>query len=320
MIDLLLWIALGLLLALVVAAIVVPLTVLFWWAGWSKRATPGGGGVPARVAPPAAPTLGPFLVYLSGVGDISDDYQTRYEDQLLEAVAARVPGLVVSSDVFAFSVDNLGMTSQRSLGWFWTWVNKERLRKGGLLRPVGHLIDLRNILQLTVSADARYGPIYNYSVAEIILQSLLRHGYVPGSGAPVALLGYSGGGQIALATAEYVQATLQAPVQVISMGGLMNSSRSLRSIERLTHLYGTHDYAQRSADWIFPKRWPIFQRSDWNQAIAAGRLQRICLGPMGHTGRKSYLDATVTVADGRSYQEVTAAAIAGLVRRPEQED
>ena len=138
-----------------------------------------------------------------------------------------MPGLVITSDVFAFSVDNLGLTSEHQLGWFWAWVNKERLRKGGRLRALGQLINLRNTLQLTVSADARYGPVYNYSVAEIILQSLVHHGYVPGSGAPVTLLGYSGGGQIALATAEYVQATLQAPVQVISMGGLMNSSRSL---------------------------------------------------------------------------------------------
>ena len=262
---------------------------------------------------PAAPAPGPFLVYLSGVGDISDEYQTTYEDALLAEIAAQVPGLVITSDVFAFSVENLSMTSQRQLGWFWAWVNKERLRKGGRLRALGQLINLRNILQLTVSADARYGPVYNYSVAEIILQSLVRHGYVPGSGAPVTLLGYSGGGQIALATAEYVQATLQAPVQVISMGGLMNSSRSLETIVGLTHLYGTKDYAQRVADWVFPARWPIVKNSEWNRAVADGRLKRICLGPMGHTGRKCYLDGTVFVADGRSYRTVTADAIAGLV-------
>ena len=208
------------------------------------------------------------------------------------------------------------MTSQRQLGWFWAWVNKERLRKGSPLRQVGQLINLRNILQLSVSADARYGPVYNYSMAEIILHSLVRHGYTSGSGAPVTLLGYSGGGQIALATAEYVQATLQAPVQVISMGGLMNSSRSLQTIVRLTHLYGSKDSAQRVADWVFPARWPIVRRSDWNQALAAGRLTRVCLGPMGHTGRKSYLDGTVFVEDGRSYRTVTADAIGALIDYP----
>ena len=317
--NLLLWIALGLLLALVVAAMIVPITVLVWWAGWTQRAAKQDEvSAPAPLSPtfPVAPASGPFLVYLSGVGDIANDFQTTYEDALLTEIAARVPGLVVTSDVFAFSVENLGMTSQRQLGWFWDWVNKERLRKGGRLRALGQLINLRNILQLSVSADARYGPVYNYSMAEIILHSLVRHGYTSGSGAPVTLLGYSGGGQIALATAEYVQATLQAPVQVISMGGLMNSSRSLQTIVRLTHLYGSKDSAQRVADWVFPARWPIVRRSDWNQALAAGRLTRVCLGPMGHTGRKSYLDGTVFVEDGRSYRTVTADAIGALIDYP----
>jgi hypothetical protein len=103
----------------------------------------------------AAPAAGPFLVYLSGVGDIPDEYQTSFEDELLAGVAARVPRLVVSSDVFAFSVRNLGMTSQRQFGWFWAWINQERLRKGSPLRQLGQLINLRNILHLTVSADAR---------------------------------------------------------------------------------------------------------------------------------------------------------------------
>ena len=47
--------------------------------------------------------------------------------------------------------------------------------------------------------------------------------------------------------------------------------------------------------------------------MADGRLKRLCLGPMGHTGRKSYLDGTVFVADGRSYRTVTADAIAALI-------
>ena len=40
--NLLLWIVFWLLLALVVAAMVVPITVLVWWAGWSRR-TEGQG-------------------------------------------------------------------------------------------------------------------------------------------------------------------------------------------------------------------------------------------------------------------------------------
>ena len=242
----LLWLIATLLTLFAVAAIAVPVSVLVWWAGWSRRAQPvvEAGAHAPRLPASAGTVPGPFLVYFSGVGDISDVYQSRYEDDLLDAVAARVPGLVVITDVFGFSVDNLSMTSQRRLGWFWTWVNDVRVRKDSPLKHVGLLIDLRNILHISVSADARYGPVYNYGVAEMTLQSLVRHGYGLGSGTPIALLGFSGGAQIALATAGYVQATLRAPVQVIAMGGIMNSSPSLRAVTRLTLLYGTGDRAK----------------------------------------------------------------------------
>ena len=213
----------------------------------------------------------PFLVYFSGVGDISDVYQSRYEDELLDAVKARVPNLVVITDVFGFSVDNLSMTSQRRLGWFWSWVNDVRLRKDSPFKRAGLLINLRNILHVSVSADSRYGPVYNYSVAEMVLQSLVRHGYVVGSGAPVAHMGFSGGGQMALATAGTVAATLRAPVQVIGMGGIMNANPSLSAISRLTLLYGTNDHVQSLSDWIFPARWPLLKNSAWNRALRCGQ-------------------------------------------------
>jgi hypothetical protein len=307
------WCGVALTLLFIAVAVAVPVSVLTWWAGWSRRTGPATAPAPALPAGP--PAAGPFLVYLSGIGDISGEYQTRYEDELLAEVATRVPGLVVVTDVFAYSVVNLSMTSQRELGWFWAWVNEVRLRKGSPLKGVGKLINLRNILHITVSADRRYGPVYNYGVAEMILQGLVRQGYVPGSGAPVTLLGYSGGGQIALATAGFVQATLRAPVQVVSLAGIMNSSGSLATISRLTHLYGTGDRQHRLGALIFPARWPLFPGSQWGRAAAEGKIVLSCLGPMTHAGRGSYLDATAALSDGRSYREATADAIGELILR-----
>ncbi|MCS6882403.1 MAG: hypothetical protein RMK84_14300 [Oscillochloridaceae bacterium] len=309
MITVLTWVGWALLILFILFAIAIPTSVLIWWAGW-RKATPQ-----TRLHPPGPPVAGPFLVYLSGVDDISGEFSTPYEDALLDAIADRIPGLVIVTDVFAYSFANVGITSEGNLAWFWAWLNALRLNKKSPLRRVGRLINLRNMLHVAVSADRRYGPMYNYGVAEMIIQGLLRHGYVLGSGSQVALLGYSGGAQIALGTSGYIQATLRAPVQVISLGGIMNSDESLSRINVLIHLYGTRDRWHRLSDVIFPARWPIFRGSQWNRALAMGKIEKVCLGPMFHTGRGSYLDATRHVEDGRSYLDVTADTIAERIRR-----
>jgi hypothetical protein len=310
MMSALLWAAAALGLILLVAAVAVPIAALAWLDGWSRPVAPAA---PPR--PAATPVAGPFLVYLSGVGDISGDYSTRYEDALLDAVAERVPGLQVITDVFAYSWANVGLTSTGDLAWLWAWISAVRLNKGSPLRRIGKLIDLRNALHIAVSADRRYGPIYNYGVAEMILQGLLRHGYLLGGGAPVTILGYSGGGQIALGVAGFIQATLRAPVQVISLGGVFNASRSLDRISRLVHIYGTRDQHQRAGELIFPARWPLFSGSRWSQALASGKVMRMRLGPMTHNGAGSYLDDTLTLDDGRSYMQATADAVAERITR-----
>jgi hypothetical protein len=313
MITALLWIG-GILLALGVAvAIAVPLSALAWWAGWNRRAAAS----PPPPPPDAPPRAGPFLVYLSGVGDISGEYSTRHEDALLDALVERVPGLQVITDVFAYSWANVGLTSDGDLGWFWAWVNEVRLNKGSPLRTLGKLIQLRNVLHVAVSADRRYGPIYNYGVAEMILQGLVRQGYVPGSGAAVTLLGYSGGAQIALGTAGYIQATLRAPVQVLSLAGIFNSGSSLGRISAFCHFYGTRDLNQRAGALAFPARWPLFPGSYWGRALASGKVELRCLGPMIHAGKGSYLDDTAHVEDGRSFMAATADALAERIVRLE---
>ena len=44
-------------------------------------------------------------------------------------------------------------------------------------------------IQVLVSADRCYGPIYNFGTAEVIRDGLLRQGYRVGSGKPVTIIG-----------------------------------------------------------------------------------------------------------------------------------
>lgn len=303
----------GLIILFLLASIMVAIAVLFWWAGWTDRRDA------LRVTPTPAAHLTAvqqrvYMIYLSGIGRISSTSATRYEDAFLAAIAAQVPDLSIIADVFPFSVQNESMINERRLGWFWGWINAQRLRKGRF-KFTGDLILIRNILYTALSADRRYGPVYNYSVATLLLQNLLRQGYRLGSGVPVTLLGYSGGGQIALATAGYLKTTLQAPVQVISLGGVVDAHPAIDRIDALFHLYGTKDAWQRFGQVIFPTRWPILWWSRWNRALASGKITEICAGPMVHEGRRSYLDDTATLASGQSYMAYTTRIIAGLVHQ-----
>ena len=300
----------GLIIVLLLASIVVAVAMLFWWAGWTDRRD---GHRATQAGPSATVQHRVYMIYLSGIGHISSTYSTRYEDAFLAAIAAQVPDLAIVNDVFPFSVQNESMINERRLGWFWGWINAQRLRKGRL-RFTGDLILIRNILYTGLSADRRYGPVYNYSVATLLLQSLLHQGYRLGSGAPVTLLGYSGGGQIALATAGYLKTTLRAPVQVISLGGVVDAHPAIERIDALCHLYGTKDGWQRFGQCIFPARWPVASWSRWNQAVASGKITIMCMGPMVHEGRHSYLDDTAMLDNGQSYMAHTTAVIAGLVR------
>jgi hypothetical protein len=101
---------------------------------------------------------------------------------------------------------------------------------------------------------------------------------------------------------------------VISLGGVFNASRSLDRISLLVHLYGTRDRHQRIGELIFPARWPLFSGSRWSRALSSGKVARICLGPMAHSGAGSYLDDTRLLPDGRSYMQTTADAIAERIR------
>ena len=91
--------------------------------------------------------------------------------------------------------------------------------RGGIMGALlAATINIRNILIVSVAADQRYGPIYNQGTAQIIHNSLLCYGYQPGM--PVTLIGYSGGGQMAVGAAPYLRRSLKAPIELISLSGV----------------------------------------------------------------------------------------------------
>lgn len=304
-------------LALLVGGSLAPLETLGWWAGWFGH----GSEELALVKPEEledAEARRHFLVFLTGVHSVSGESYAKREQHLLRELRHRFPESVVV-EVFPYSVTNRALTGQRVFAWFWRWALSMKLSRRTLWGIAGMVINVRNGWQVAVSTDRRYGPLYNQGSAELIIGALVEAGYRVGSGMPVTLIGYSGGSQVAVGAGGHLAEMLVCQVRVISLGGVISSDPGLQGIHRLYQLVGRKDVVQRLSYLFFPGRWPVFRYSAWNQALAAGRIAIVDMGPMDHTGPGGYLDNKSQLEDSRSYLQATVDVIAGIVEEAEQE-
>jgi pimeloyl-ACP methyl ester carboxylesterase len=307
----------GLIVLTLLCALLAPLESLGWWAGWYGY-TPDLALdlAQATAADSAAAHHTPaqhYLVFLSGIGAISGAALPPDEIRFLDALEPRLQQSALVRDVFPYSVTNNGLNGQRAFARFWRWIEYMRLKNPeGLLAG---LICLRNMFQVAVSADSRYGPVFNLGVAREIAAGLRRRGYLVGSNTPVTLLGWSGGGQIALGAATYLSGILTAPLRVISIGGVMASDPGLPRVIHFDHFYGTRDYVEKVGPVVFPGRWPLAQASYWNQARIAGRLTVSAYGPFTHIGAGCYFDFDQALPDGTPYGERTIEVIVEVLTR-----
>lgn len=290
----------GTLALLFLSALVAPLESLGWYAGWfgeKEEEDPDDSSVPEAGGdiPPASH----YLVYLSGIGAIAPNSIPEEELPFIEGLQGRLPDSLVISDVFPYSVTNMGLTGQRVTARVWRWI--EQLRLKNPMAVAAFLVNLRNVFQVATSADSRYGPIYNLGVAQEIRRSLIRHGYRIGSGAPVTLLGWSGGGQIALGAAWYLPGLIGGPVYVLSVGGVMADDIGLKRVERLWHMWGEKDPLAPLGEKLYAGRWKIFPATAWNRAVAAGQIVLIPLGPFTHNGKGNYFDNETTLPSGETH-------------------
>jgi hypothetical protein len=336
--------------ALLIAGALAPLEALGWWAGWygdpvdeaeldpaldvGVEAPPGPpcgedahGIEAARVAaPPAvegAPGPGgaaggavdPWVVFLSGVHAVDAEGYVRREAALLERLRRSLPrGRVIQ--VFPYSVTDRALTGERVFAGLWRLALRAKTSRRRATQMLGFVINLRNVWQVLVSADRRYGPFYNRGSAALIVRALRRRGLAAGGRGDdrprIVLIGYSGGAQVAAGAAPFVEEATGAVVTVVSLGGVIAADPGLLAAEAVWHLHGRRDRVQRLSAWAFPGRWRLLPWSPWNVARHRGALRTVVIGPCDHTGTGGYLDADARVADGRSYFDVTADVLTAI--------
>jgi hypothetical protein len=297
--------------ALVVAAFMAPLETLGWWAGWYGDEIDTNEEKRPSHPSAASNNVARYLVYLDGIAQSSGKYTPDIET-FLDALSPDLPANVrLIRGVMCYSVLNKPLEDDPILSRFWKMVDASRSKHMNSL--LGMLINLRNVTIVAVSADPRYGPMYNFGIADVIYRSLIVNGYPKKSGVPVTLVGYSGGGQMACGSATFLKRALDAPVDVISLGGVISGNDSILDLEHLYHLVGDKDGVERIGPVMFASRWPIAVLSYWNRAKRLGSLTCVSLGPVGHQVPGGMLDPSAKLPDGRTNLRQTLDYIESIV-------
>jgi predicted Abi (CAAX) family protease len=300
------------LIALVVAGLLAPLESLGWWAGWyvdDIDTILNAGTLATPIADERE--ISRYIVYLDGISKSTFEYLPDVEEFLHALVPTLPANVALLRDIMPYSVLNNPLIEDRPLSFLWRLT--EHLRLDNPANVLGLLINLRNVWTVAVSADKRYGPIYSQGIAQVIYNGLLNHGYQLNSGTPVTLIGFSGGGQMAAACAPVLKRALSAPIDVISLAGVISGNCNILKLEHLYHLVGQKDLVERLGAVMFPGRWKLFPLSYWNRAKQRGKISVVSLGPVGHQVPGGLMDPNQQLPDGRTHLQQTIDLISAIL-------
>ncbi len=288
--------------ALVAAAILSPLETLGWWAGWYGDLSKSGAA-PKEMRSTSHQKPNHYVIYLDGISQSKFEFTPDIQDFFAALEPALPKNIELIKEIMVYSVRDKPLTANRPLSFLWRMADSFRFKNPASL--FGLLVNVRNSLIVAVSADKRYGPIYNFGIARLMYQALMLHGYQPDSRTPITLIGFSGGGQMAVAAAPFLQRALNAPIDVISLGGVISGNVNTLRLEHLYHLSGEKDVVERIGPVMFPRRWDIFFLSYWNRAKRMGKVSLISLGPVGHQVPGGIMDSQQRLPDGRTHLQQT---------------
>ena len=312
--------------SVVFAGLLAPLETLGWWAGWygdeldnhpspstlSSSTEPSSSAEPSASRDLPSGDVSRYVVYVDGVGQSSEAY-TPDVAEFLQALQDVLPeNLELVQGLMMYSVRNQPLNQDRPLAWLWRLADRMRWQNPTAL--LGFLVNLRNAWIVAVSADKRYGPLYNQGIAQVLYNGLVQRGYQPQDGRPITLIGYSGGAQMSVAAAPYLRRVLGGEIEVISLGGVMSANVNLLKLEHLYHLVGDLDGVAGLGPIMFPGRRKWLPLSYWNRANRKGKISQISLGPMGHQVPGGIMDPNARLPNGESHLQHTISLLLSILQ------
>ncbi|MBD2103354.1 hypothetical protein [Leptolyngbya sp. FACHB-261] len=244
-----------------------------------------------------------YVVFLTGVGDFSADQLTPGETFFLNHLEQAHPNCVTVRDVFPYSAANKSLGGERLLSPLWQFADKAE----GWLGVANVLIKIRNLWRLAISADPRYGPIYNQGIAKAIIERMQAAHALPAAQTEpfqIILIGTSGGAQVALGAASYLAEQFETQITVISVGGVFSGNNGFDAAQHTYHLQGQRDWID-DLGIVFPSRWPWVVASPYNQAHRQGRYSVESTGPHAHDGAQGYFGLSQVGAEKATYVNLT---------------
>lgn len=265
---------------------IAPISTLSWWL------RDGNGLATERPELPddaVAQGQGPscYLVFLTGVGDVSNEALADGEAAFLDAMETAIPNCVVVRDVFPYSATSDDVGGQPFFRWLWEV--SESL--GGDDNPARMVLQARNLWRIALSADNRYGQAYNRGTAATIAERMAAAAALNLEADPpiqLVMAGTSGGAQVALGAAPYLKQWLPVEITVISIGGVFDGQEGFDAAEQVYHFHGKGDWVDNVGSALFPSRWRWTWGSPFNQARRSGKYQPIASGPHEHDGDRGY--------------------------------
>lgn len=249
-----------------------------------------------------------YIVFLPGVGNFSPNEMDDGEEYFIEQLASHHDNCVAVKDVFPYSVTNQDLSKQNFLTPLWEAAKNSELFPGQLL------IQVRNLWRFAISADERYGPVYNLSVARTIVDRMHATHPIASSEQPINLIlaSTSGGTQVAMgASANLYNWLDEARIAVVSIGGTFEGRAGFDNASHVYHFYGDRDWVTALPRILFPARWSIVVGSPVNQAKREERYTVCNLGNSQHTGREGYFGSAIAF-NNTSYLEQTLRQVAQL--------
>ncbi len=302
-----LWLVL--LFSISIALLLAPLESLGWWAGWFESGKTRGKASrdfhlesSKRLSKKST-----FVLFLDGIARADKTENIAQVAKFLKALEEKLPEAEIIYDLFPYSVSGIPLTEQRPLSRFWQYANQSKL--DSRINPIGFTVNLRNMLQVATSADRRYGPVYFQAEAQLLLNSLFQRGYDVNNPTKIIIIGYSGGAQMAVGAAPYLQRVLGREVSVISIGGVMSSNHLISQLKNLDHIEGSLDFVQKIGAVLFPRRWVVAYLSNWRVARRNHQIRIHEIGPMTHIGKRSYIDEKSSVEGEKNFNRTLKAVI-----------